>query len=388
MSVEAPERPSATTKNWVAGLPSITAPADDATPPGPSPDASGQPPGNTPPPPDPNPKPDVKAGKPGEKPPEKPGESEDRWPRTAQEWKEFRQARDAKVAERDARIKELEENLAKASSAAAPVLDAKELESLKQERDQLSQRLQVIAVERHPKFEAYFKNKTDAQLQLAKNIVGAENAEAIEKALSIQDPELRTERIESLLADLPRSAQWQMGGIMNSLEQIRMERQAEIARAGESYKELVEKDQKSAAERRSMLEKTFDSAVAKAQSKEDGLPMFQFRDGDDAWNADVKKRIDTARAILLGQHANPEHLVTAALNAMAYQPLINALKHSSSELAKLQAQVSALTKAQPGIDPGRPEGAEAGAHSESPKPGMRPNEVAASWQKGLPKLGG
>lgn len=384
MSAPTAVRPQDSTKSWIAGLGQVSTPADEnQTPPADAP-ADDSPDAG---------KPETPVAPPAEPaaaPATKKADGADKWPRSAQEWKKFKEERDAAFSERDKRIAELESELTTVkSSQPQTTLDPKEFESVKAERDQLSKKLQVVAVTQHPKFEAYFKQKTDAQLALAKRIVGAEDAEAVAKLLLMPDDEIRTQRLEEVVNNLPQVKAIQFGAVLNSIEEIRQERQTEIERAEQSYQEMIANEEKAHKDRRSNLEKAFNDAVAKVQSKDDGLPMFQLRDGDEAWNNDVKKRLDTAKAVLFGQHQTPDTLVNVTLNAMAYQPLLNTLRSAITENGKLKAQIAELTKANPSLEPGRPEGEESAAiRNPTSKPGMRPMDATASWTKGLPQVQG
>ncbi len=314
---------------------------------------------------------------------EAPKESADKWPRSAQEWKKFREARDKAFAERDARIQEMETELG--SLRTKSTVDPNEFESVKQERDALSERLRVVSVEKHPKFERYFNQKTEAQFEMAKRLVGPEKSETVLALLKQDDTPERTQKLEEALADLPSLKQLQFGGVLNNLDAIRAERASEIAKAAQTYEEMVASEQKSGQDRRQHLEKTFEGSVSKLTGKE-GSALFQPRENDPAWNNEVKSRIDAAKAILFSNQ-QPETLVEAALNAVAYKPLLKALKYSIDESAKLKAQIAELTKANPGLQGtnnpapgGEPQG-----RKDIPS-GARPMDVARSFMQGLPAV--
>lgn len=386
-------RPSEATKSWTQGLGQVSVDGGKtmigtaAPPPAAGEDegpGEGEGEGNTPPGlvnPLTAQKPDDK-----EKAPDAQQPDTDKWPRSAQQWKKFREERDKAFSERDTKIKALEEELGALRTKASNATSSAELEEIRKERDALSERLRIVSVERHPKFEAYFKNKTQAQMEMAKRIVGKERAEEVEKILSLTDGEARTTKLMELLGDLSSIQQVQFGGVLNNLEAIQMERENEIANASKTYQEMVESERKVGEERRKGLEATFEAALQKATGK-DGVPMFQQREGDDAWNKDVNNRIAAARSILFSDQP-PEKLVQAALNAMAYQPLIKALEFSVNEAAKLKQQIAALTKASPGM--GDAKGGEAAAGSMNfggnIPAGARPSEVSTAFMKGLPAV--
>lgn len=138
------------------------------------------------------PKPEPAAAAPEAKP-KGPEPGEEKWPRTSADWDKFKKVRKEReeslrkeIAIREEKIKELttkyQEVEAKASKV--PSTDP-EVERLKKINDELTNRIMVLDVTQDPRFQTYFENKTQAQIQLAKNIVGAEKAEAIAKALQL-----------------------------------------------------------------------------------------------------------------------------------------------------------------------------------------------------------
>ena len=76
------------------------------------------------------------------------------------------------------------------------------LAALEQEREDLSERLRVSDVERHPKFQQYFEGKTAALTEAAKAILGAEHAPKLERILKVSDEEQRTALLDELMGDL------------------------------------------------------------------------------------------------------------------------------------------------------------------------------------------
>lgn len=402
MSTEAPVRPAQATKSWMAGLGQISdaagntigkpaappAGGDPGTDPG---EGGGTQPGATQPPKGQQPgtqKPAAgqPAGQPaGQKQDGAAGAAgDDRWPRSAQEWKKFREERDKQRAELEDRIKALTSEV-ETFKGAPPGVDPKEFEKLKGERDDLDQRLRVTNIERHPKFEAYFKKKVDDQIAMAKHIVGQEKAAAIEEALRLAPGPYRDKMIEEVISELPPLRMTQFGAILNSLEATRMERDQEIANAAKTYEDIVAGDKAAAAERRKTLEKVFDESVSNMTKD---MPIFATKTGDDAWNAEVAKRIEGAKSLLFN-NSSPQALVNTVLQAAAYGPMLKALQFATAEAAKLKQQVADMMAANPGGSPGgSPEGGDQPPPRTQLSSSSRPMEVARSWMKGLPKING
>ncbi len=359
-------------------------PAPDPAPatPDPDPDPAPAPKPSTPPAPAPKP---VAAADPA--PAADPAaESDDKWPRTAQEWKNFRAKRDEQRTKLEARIKELEPQVAELQkkTVAAPVSESAEYKAIQTERDQLSERLRLVAVEKHPKFESYFSNKTNAQLELAKRVIGGEQGDAVAKLLSQPASDFRDTAIEQIIMGISPIKQAQMGGVLNRLEEIRAERDGEIANAKTTYEKMQAEEKSRIDQQKTGLETKITDSIKALQDPEKGNPLFQKRDGDVEWNTGVDARIEGARALLFGK-ATTDSVVEASFNAMAHKPLLQALQSQVTENAKLRKQIEEMRGASP--TPGGSKVAPAGGDGQQsrtkPEQGMRPHEVASNWAKDM-----
>lgn len=314
----------------------------------------------------------------------KPEEPEKRWPRTAVEWDNYKKAdkerldniareRDEIKAERD-RVKQEIESLKK--QGPSPELDA-----LKKERDELSDRLRLVSVENHPKFKSYFENKTNAQLELAKRIAGNGKGDRIVELLKAPESPIRDQELEQALADLTTVQQSRIASVLNNLAEIESERHSEIAKARDSYERIQSEQQEAHKANQSKVQKTFTDIVQSFTDKEKGNPAYQKRDGDEAWNSSVEQRLEQAKTLLFGD-AGQDRVMKAALDAVAYPVALAQLKEVVSENARLQAQIKELTAAQPKV-----EGAQTtltGGTPPTPKPkgyDSDPMQAAVNWMK-------
>lgn len=320
-------------------------------------------------------------------------ESPDRWPRSSKDWQAFIKIRNDNYSKRDTRIKELEGKLTEAEKAAKGLpTDAATFETIKSERQRyeqeskdLSERLRLAAIESHPKFKAYYDGKVNAQVELAKRIVGTEKADAVAEALKLPDGAWKTARIEELSIDLSPVSASRLGSVLNAIEEIDSERKGEVARAKTDYEAA---QAKATTEANAVRERTaadanarFEAVVKQAGDPKEGIALFQPRDGDDAWNKSVKERIDGARATLFSGNGNPDTLIRKALAAEAFPALLDSYNTLLTQVGALKEQVSKLTSATPTIE-ARP--AAGGAAAREPlKPGSRPMAVAEDWMRGL-----
>lgn len=304
---------------------------------------------------------------------------EDKWPRTAQEWKKFKEIKARDIKERDEKIKaiEAERDEIKKKISETPV--SPELESLKKERDELSERLRILDVERHPKFTAYFQNRTQTQVDLAKRIVGPEYAEKAAKLLSLPDGQYKDSQIEEMLLNLSPLQQSRFGSVLNSLADIEAERQSEIKRSRENYDKMTAEQTAAREQQMKGIEKAFNDAALKVQ---DTNPVFKKREGDHAWNTEVEKRLEMARNLFFGKGVKPEQVIQASLDAAALPSILSGYEAMYNENERLKAQVAELSKASPTIQ----------SHSQpsdgSPQPvpvkvGMRPDDVTRAWVKSV-----
>lgn len=323
-------------------------------------------------------------------------ESPDRWPRSSKDWQAFIKIRNDNYSKRDTRIKELEGKLTEAEKAAKGLpTDAATFETIKSERvrfeqesKDLSERLRLAAIESHPKFKAYYDGKVNAQIELAKRIVGADKADAVAEALRLPDGAWKTSRIEELSVEISSVAASRLGSVLNAIEEIDLERKGEVARAKTDFESAQAKAnaETTAARERTTAEANarFEAVVKQASDPKEGFAMFQARDGDEAWNKAVKERIDGARQTLFGGNGNgtsPDTLIRKALVAEAFPVLLESYNTLLTQVGALKEQVSKLTSATPTIE-ARPASA-AGAQDNRLPAGSRPMAVAADWMRGL-----
>ena len=318
---------------------------------------------------------------------------EDKIPRTAKDWEAYR----AKNKERQVAIETERDNLAKriaelekAQPASATTEDPR-IAVLSKEREELSERLRLVEITQHPQFKAYYDGKINTQVEMAKKIVGPDNAEAIASLLKLPDNEYRQQRLDELVTTLSPIAQSRIGGVLNQLQEIEMDREGQIQKAKTDYaamQEKTKKDQETA--RTTNLQKAesmFTTALSVVQNPKDkdGLFVFQKRDGDEEWNKGVDETVKTAKDLLFGTQP-PEQLMKAALHAAALPVMAKRYQEAQDKIKALEDQVAGLTAAQPRTTAGGgTEGGEGGAGSKQEKKTnfLDGRGQAAGWVKEL-----
>lgn len=325
---------------------------------------------------------------------------ESKVPRTTADWEKFKAkhtkaeidlkaaitARETKIKELEAAQKSLEE---KASKAGETADKNPEIERLKKLNDELTEKMMVLDVTQDPRFVKYFSDKQNAQIELAKKIVGPEKAEDMAKALALPDDgeygEIKEAQLQEIMQDMTPLQQARLGSVMNQLVAINQERDSEVSKA----KELAaSKATKADEARKSVMEQgkqIFEKVVKQMQDKEKGFPAYIEREGDEAWNSGVKKRIDLAGKLLTGEGMKPEDIMAATLQAAAVPVILDSYRADMTEarnkISTLEEQVKQLKAAQPaggGTGPSGSETAKSGA-----KDGMSPFEAATAYAKGI-----
>lgn len=267
-------------------------------------------------------------------------------------------------------------------------------QAIQKENSELSERLRVHDITSHPRFKAFYDQKITAQVDMAKRIVGSEHAERAATLLSLPDSEYRNTQLEELMGNLSTVQQNRLGGVVNALEQIQADRssQIELAKADfdKSQSEARQRAEADTNQRKNAAETLFTNALKTFTEGEKALEVFQNKEATEAnkeWNDGVKARIDFARGLLFGEQ-KPETLIHAAFSAAAMPGLVKSNQAANARITELEAQVKALTAAQPRTGGNNGGGEPAGNGERKPadptkKRGMVRNSAAdtADWMK-------
>ncbi len=379
MPTETEISPQEAMKSFQAGLGSLTSEA-------PSPSTTtATPVQQTPPPKSDAPPPEPKAAA---QPPSRPEKEE--MPRSSANWDKYRAKRDAESAELSKQIEserrradELETKLK--AGTTSPELDAirADLEKAKKERDEFDGQLKVVAVTQHPTFKREFETRLNAQIELAKKIVPAEQQEAIERILSIPEGKFRDARIDELMETLSPVQTSRIGAILNAVSEINGQKQDIIKNAGEEHAKMTAAQAEQSKKRGEAMEAALKDSLAKASEH----PLYK-KSEDAAWNKDVDERLQQAEA-LARSSLSVSDSTNIVLNHLALPVVKKQLEASKVEIEKLKGQIADLTGANPGLksrstEPGLDDG---GGTPVKIASGTSPMDAARSWVKSLPRLG-
>lgn len=323
--------------------------------------------------------------------------NEEQIPQSKKDWDKFKTVRKetedklkAEIAENkkqletaQARIKEIEG----AKPGEDPATKA-EIERLTAENKELTDRLTVLDVTKHPKFEAHYNGRTTEQMERAKHILGDEAYKEFEAALKMPEGEEADAKFEGILENLSSIKKTKLGNVLQALDKIDQDKQADIRNAEQKRKEIGDKTKQQKDAITASRDKLFNDQLAKFQDKETGIPIFQERPGEEnkEWNTGVQSRVQLARKILTGQDMSPGAIIQATFHAAAFPALLKsyglAMKEKEAEISKLQEQVKKLSAAQA---TGGATGGESENGAEKPKAGTTtgketsPHDISRSW---------
>jgi len=248
----------------------------------------------------------------------------------------------------------------------------------------LSERLKVVDVTQHPRFQQYFGERKTAQVELAKRIVGAERAEDVVRLLEMQDSDYKDTQLNDIMQDLTPLKASQLGAVINNLSVLEGERQSEIRKGRENFEKMKASAQAEADSVKTGIQKLVDGFVGKAQDGKTGHPAFQLREGQDEWNAGVGKRVEHFKDFF-GSRLKPEAVFQTVLNGAAFPAVAAQVTYLMEENAKLKKQVESMSKANPKVDNGAPPDTTEQHSKFAIQPGSSPKEVTAGWIKNLPQ---
>jgi hypothetical protein len=286
----------------------------------------------------------------------------------AEDWKKVKDRAAADAARADAaeaKLKELEAKLAAKSAEAAkaslPERDA-EMERLRQEAEQYRkqseehlQYLQRFALENDPAFQ---KEYADRLGQLGNRLAGTmppETLATVRNALNLPPGQARVQAISEALADLPAYQQQRAGNILSQIEDLVDERQQKITQSRENWQALQKEREAAQIKRVRDSEAIMHQTLKAISDPEKGLGVFQTREGDEKWNAQVEKRRQLATELYMGK-VPLDQLAYHCAMAAAAPSLAEGLQALMAENTELKEQIKRFTTATP--TPGTPGGDE------------------------------
>lgn len=261
--------------------------------------------------------------------------------KAAEEFKKLKAERDSLKAE-----------LAAAKGKPADDSTKTLLEQLQKERDEYSQRLKELDIERHPEFQAKFGKRIESLGNSIKATVG-QKGDALLALLKLPDSEYKAAQVDGIIEELSPTQRTKLGGYIAQYEIAQQERQAEVEAAKGSW------DQRKAqealeAERAKLrdvedVEQSWKTALLSATEFE----PYQIDESDPESAQYVGQLVEGAKSLYMGMNNN-QTMAKVALAAAAIQPMREAL-YAQLELNKrLAAENKRLKAASPTVTNQKP----------------------------------
>lgn len=270
-------------------------------------------------------------------------------PSTSAQWKQYKETQQAKF---DALQKE-HETLKKSRGETNG-----DYESIKKQNEDLNKRLAAHAIEKHPKFVEYFDGRVKQQVDAVARL-GGDVGKKIASIITQPESEYRNATLNDLMEQLSTVDRSKIGAVMVQLDNIQSERQAEIAKADQTYAKMNQDQSSQYEQRKSQLEKVAYTELDRARK---AIPFLQNRDGDDQWNQGVKSIEGKVQHLLHGKLSD-EQVARAAIWSAVSPQLLQELNSRNARVTELEAHIARIQAATP--DPSIPS-ALASAPSEDP----------------------
>lgn len=220
-----------------------------------------------------------------------------------------------------------------------------QLEALQKERDELSKLLEQSDIERHPRFQQHYDGSLKRIAETAKQVVAGENGEKIADMLRTGAFRSNDAAFRELISTLDSVEQAQIGALMLQSRTLHIERADELARAGERKKQLQAQEEAAKVSESKRVMAQFESNIREIASAD---PLFSKRDGDDAWNAAVEKRVTTARDLMTSD-LDAKSVANVAIWATVGPEYKDMLETQMAINAKMKQQIEALSAASPRV---------------------------------------
>ena len=222
-----------------------------------------------------------------------------------------------------------------------------ELERLKSERQELLDAIKASDVTKHPDF----KREVEAPLKAAESRLlqyVPDNLKGTIKWLAEQPASAqRLNALEQAVSELSPIAQSAIVNAVESYTDLVARRDAVIANS-KQFAEQLEQRRNADVQRRQQEERSvIDRHIADAlQAASEEIPLFRDKDGDDAWNAEVRGRRESVKKLLTTE-TDPSRLAEAAVFAEYGRKAISLLPKAQAEIERLSKELDSLKSARP-----------------------------------------
>jgi hypothetical protein len=220
-----------------------------------------------------------------------------------------------------------------------------QLEALQKERDELSKRLEESDIERHPRFQQHYDGSLKRIAETAKQVVPGETGEKIADMLKTGAFRTNDAAFKELISTLDSAELAQVGALMLQSRTLHIERADELARAGERKKQLQAQEEAAKVSESKRVMAQFEANIREIASAD---PLFSKRDGDEAWNSAVDKRITSARDLMTSD-LDAKSVANVAIWATVGPEYKDMLETQMAINAKMKQQIELLSAASPKV---------------------------------------
>jgi hypothetical protein len=158
------------------------------------------------------------------------------------------------------------------------------------------------------------------------------------------------------------------------MDRINLERSVALSKSKENWELKQKADREREQGEKQQFERTFQDRLERWSDPEKGLALFQKKDGDEAHNTEVDKRVEHARNIL-NMNLSADEFSKAALWASAAPGLLQTLMASQEREKQLTAELEALKAGGPELQGG---GEQTEVDDEKQYEGMSMGEIIAA----------
>lgn len=301
-------------------------------------------------------------------------------PKQGSSWKTLRQ--NYKLA--DQTIKNLKDEIAKLKEKPATTANVDELatlraelDSAKNEREQLNQLLKATAYEKSPEFQQKWDKATKQALNVAKATLGPELFGKVEQLLRLPAGDIRKRAVNDLYTDLDAYDQQQVALAIRDMDRINAERQSELEESGKNYDALQARRKAEWDGKQKQYLEIFKQVTQELENPDNGMELFQPRKDDSTWNSGLVESNKVAENAWSGS-MQPKQLAILQKWGSRFPQALEMLRAQSGEIAELKKEIAGLKKSTPRVDTGEntPSDQVIEGDSDTPKPGESFTEFA------------
>jgi hypothetical protein len=201
----------------------------------------------------------------------------------------------------------------------------------------------------------------------------------MEQLLRQPDSDYKSARLEELVNGMSPLQQARLGAAINTISEVDSTWSTELAKAKDHHQAMSAEQEARVAALRAQSDQTFESILNAASDPKEGDPVYQNRDGDDAWNKEVEERVSMAKAVYNGK-APQESIFKIILAGVAAPAFFRQMDAQAKEIESLKAQIGKFKATSPSPQSQRAEG-QGQAERFRPKQGTSPREWTQNWVK-------